>query len=142
MPCLPITSTNYVKLVLPLIEKAKNSIDICVFDWRWYPYDPASPAQRFNQGIVQALRRLVTVRALVNSDAVAFELRAAGADVRKQVSRHLMHLKMMIIDERTVVTGSHNFTQSAFSANQELSVILTGDEVHPAFQEFFNNLYK
>jgi phosphatidylserine/phosphatidylglycerophosphate/cardiolipin synthase-like enzyme len=47
----------------------------------------------------------------------------------------------MIIDDKIVITGSHNFTQSAFDTNFELSVVLESDKDQLDFVQFFNNLY-
>ena len=141
MLCVPIIASQFVEKVIPLVDAAKNSLDTCVFDWRWYPNDPGSPCQRFNQSIVRAVRRGVKVRALVNSQSVAETLRSVGVEVKHHYSAHLLHLKMMIIDQDVVITGSHNYTQSAFSANQELSVVLGGVGQNSEFQQFFDRLF-
>jgi len=47
----------------------------------------------------------------------------------------------MIVDSQIVITGSHNYTQYAFQANLELSVILDGENVTRDFNIFFNNLW-
>jgi phosphatidylserine/phosphatidylglycerophosphate/cardiolipin synthase-like enzyme len=69
-------------------------------------------------------------------------LRSVGAEVKKHLSTHLLHAKLMIIDEDTVITGSHNYTQSAFTANYELSVILTELENIEQFNLFFRNIWQ
>lgn len=141
MQCETLIAGKFVEDSIAIINAAKNSIDVCVFDWRWYPDDPGAPCQRFNQSIVQAARRGVKIRALVNGQRVQQHLSSIGAEVKRHISKHLLHLKMMIIDEKTVITGSHNYTQSAFTSNYELSVILSdGIDVTP-FKEFFDNLW-
>ena len=142
MFCEPVIANEFFKKVVPLLENAKNTIDICVFDWRWYPHDPGNTVQQFNQCLVQAVRRGVKVRALVNSDNIAGQLRAVGVEVKKFISTHLLHCKLMIIDDKIVLTGSHNYTQSAFNANYELSVIL--DDVGPnsEFSKYFLRLWQ
>ncbi len=52
-----IIGKEFPQKVIPLIEQAKTSIDIVVFDWRWYPQDPGASVQLFNQAIVRAVRR-------------------------------------------------------------------------------------
>jgi phosphatidylserine/phosphatidylglycerophosphate/cardiolipin synthase-like enzyme len=140
MQCETIIAGDFVKKVVPLIDSARHTLDLCVFDWRWYPQDPSSPVQLFNQAIVSAVRRGVTVRALVNSDSILTTLRSVGVDAKKFVSGHLLHCKFIILDSTTIITGSHNYTQSAFSSNFELSVVLSdGVDCFP-FQDFFNRL--
>lgn len=128
-------------MVKPLLDEANNSIDICVFDWRWYPSDPAGECQRFNLAILDAVRRGVTVRAIVNNQNVADILKQAGANTKKFRSAHLLHTKLMIIDDKIAITGSHNYTQSAFSANYEVSVIIEDEQVCNQLKIFFNNIF-
>lgn len=142
MQCDPIIATQYVEKVVPLIQEAKHTLDICVFDWRWYPNDVGAACSLFNRSIVDAIHRGVTVRALVNSENIAGTLRAAGAQVKKFVSAHLLHCKMIVIDDKIIVTGSHNFSQSAFQANYELSVILSDGVDTSEFNNFFKSLWQ
>jgi len=136
-----IVATEFVDKVLPIIDNATKSLDICVFDWRWYPNDVGSPAAKFNQAIIRAAKAGVKIRAIVNSDLLAFQLRSVGVETKTHRSKHLLHLKMMIVDEQIVITGSHNYTQSAFAANYELSVILREVEQQSKFQSYFNTLW-
>lgn len=142
MNCETIIAGDFVKKVVPLIDRCLNTLDLCVFDWRWYQNDPGAPVQLFNQSIVRAVKRGVKVRALVNNDNVMGILRSVGVDSKKFISGHLLHCKFMVLDSEVVITGSHNYTQSAFSSNYELSVIL-GDGVNIFdFSNFFNVLWQ
>jgi len=136
-----IIGKEFPNKVIPLIDSAKHSIDIIVFDWRWYPQNPGSPVQLFNQALVRAVRRGVKVRAIANNIEIISTLKNVGVQAKKLVTPRLVHVKMMIIDGQKVILGSHNYTESAFQMNYELSVLL--DEVEPdnQFLEFFNNLY-
>lgn len=136
-----IIAGDFLKKVMPYIKNSKKSIDIIVFDWRWYANEPSKECQQFNQAIVQSARRGVQIRAVVNSDAVAAPLRSAGVSVKKHLSAHLLHAKIMIIDDQIIITGSHNYTQSAMSANYELSVILEDVENINDFKTFFQNIW-
>lgn len=141
MTCEPIIASEFVKKMIPIIDEARQMIDICVFDWRWYPQDPGSVAQLYNQAVIRAIKRGVCVRAIVNSQQVADTLREAGAKTKKHISAHLLHTKLMIVDDSIIITGSHNYTQSAFSANYELSVILRDVVAIGDFSNFFNALW-
>jgi cardiolipin synthase len=141
MTITPIITSRFVEMVKPLIDEAKYSIAICVFDWRWYPSEPASLAQKFNLSILEAVARGVDVRVICNSQYVADVLKEKGAKTKKFVSGHLLHTKLMLIDEKITITGSHNYTQSAFSANYEVSVILDDAESCQQFGQFFKNIW-
>jgi len=136
-----IIGSEFPKKIIPLIDNAVNSIDIIVFDWRWYPQDPGAPVQLFNQAIVRAVRRGVKVRALANNDEIIRTLIANGVDAKRVRSKNLLHCKLMIIDSGLVVIGSHNYTQNAFQINLEVSVVFEDSYAANRLQVFFNNLF-
>jgi len=127
--------------VIPLIQSAKKSIDIIVYDWRWYGDGNGSKVQEFNRAIVARARAGVRVRALVNSDKIKSPLEPLGVKVKKCISSKLLHTKLMIIDEEISILGSHNYTINAFFVNNEASVIIHDRETATKFSEYFSNLY-
>jgi len=136
-----ISGRQFPKKVIPLIEAAKNTLDIVVFDWRWYPFDPGASVQLFNQAIVRAIRRGVKVRAIANNDQIVAILLKEGAQAKRLTTSNLLHCKLMIFDEAKVVIGSHNYTQNAFETNFELSVALDIPAGCLDFFNFFNALW-
>jgi phosphatidylserine/phosphatidylglycerophosphate/cardiolipin synthase-like enzyme len=136
-----IIGKQFPQKVIPLIDEAKRSIDIIVFDWRWYPDDPGNPVQLFNQAIVRAVRRGVQVRAIINNDDITATLKSVGVNAKRFISQKLIHGKTMIIDGEIAIVGSHNYTQYAFTMNYEVSVLVEGREEIAKLTEFFNNLY-
>jgi len=138
----PIIGKEFPEKVIPLIDEAKQTIRIVVFDWRWYPNDPANPVQLFNQALVRATRRGVDIKAITNIDEIVRILNSQKIKAKKLASKTLVHVKMMIIDEKILIIGSHNYTQSAFTMNQEVSVIIRDPEPLGPFIKFFNNLYQ
>lgn len=137
-----LSGRQFPTAVIPLIEKAKNSIDIIVFDWRWYSGEPGESVQLFNQAIRFAQRRKVKVRALVNSAPLVHFLKHQSINAKHVICQKLMHCKMMIIDGKTVITGSHNYTKSAFHLNIELSVLIENDPSIPEFIQFYENIWQ
>lgn len=137
-----LSGREFPAVVKPLIENAKQSIDIVVYAWRWYPSDPGAVCQLFNQAIVQAARRGVKVRAILNDNKTIAALQSLNIDSKKLDTDKIMHAKLIIIDENIVITGSHNYTQFVFQTNLELSVLLSGENIGSGFRDFFNNLWK
>jgi phosphatidylserine/phosphatidylglycerophosphate/cardiolipin synthase-like enzyme len=137
-----IIGRDYPKKVIPLINAAKRSLKIVVFDWRWYPNDPANPAQLFNASIVNAVARGLSVSCISNSADIVKILSSVGCKTRKPISQHLLHVKMIIIDDEILVIGSHNFSQNAFCANFEASVAVSGSEKIVNFVKFFDALWQ
>jgi len=136
----PIFGGDFPIKVLPLIEGAKQSIRIIVFDWRWYPSDPGCACQKFNNSIIRARSRSVAVSVLTNCNDVLNILRKAGIMAKKPFSKRLLHSKIIIIDDKHLVIGSHNYTQSAFTSNFEISAILYNCDDLSLFIQYFNSL--
>jgi len=136
-----IIGSEFPRKVIPLINEAKLSIEIIVFDWRWYPQNPGGSVQLFNQSLVRAVRRKVKIRAITNNNEIISTLTNVGIHAKKVISKKLVHSKMMIIDNRILIMGSHNYTQSAFQMNLETSLIIENQSTVERFLTFFNNLF-
>jgi len=78
---------------------------------------------------------------LANSDDIIKILKEIGCEAKKIISKRLLHCKIMIIDDEIAITGSHNYTQSAFEMNYELSVILKGRENIDDIIKFFEHIF-
>lgn len=138
---LPIISKDFPKVVIPLINSAKYSLDIVVFDWRFYKNDPASPVSEFNSAIACAVRRGVNVRCLVQDDIAVASLKTIGCWAKKLESKRILHTKLLIIDKKRIIIGSHNYTQHAFTSNHEASICVDLKDENNALVQYFNNLF-
>ena len=136
-----IIGKQFPDKVIPLIEAAKSSIKIIVFDWRWYPQDPGNPVQLFNQALIRAKRRGVEIKVIANIADVIHILKSQGIDAKKLDTQRLVHPKMILIDDEIMVLGSHNFTQNSFTMNFEASILVTGRPELDEFLKFFDNMY-
>jgi len=138
---LPIISKDFPKMVIPLIDNALHSIDIVVFDWRFYKHDPGSPVSLFNQSISRACSRGVSVRCLVQNEGVVNNLLKLGCNARMLNTKKVLHTKLLIIDKVGVIIGSHNYTQHAFSSNEEASIFVIMKDENNGLMQYFNNLF-
>ena len=138
---VPIISKDFPKVVIPLIESALHSIKIIVFDWRFYKNDPASPVSLFNQAIARASARGVIVRVLVQSENTIDRLKEIGCNARNINSKRILHTKLLIVDKTRIIIGSHNYTQHAFSSNEEASIFVIMKDENNGLVQYFNNLF-
>lgn len=137
----PIVGSDYPSKVIPLINSAKKTVDIVMYDWRWYPNQPAHPVQRFNIAIVDAIKRGVTVRAIVNRAEILPMLIKVGVKARVTRDHRTLHAKLLFVDDSLLVIGSHNITRNAFTSNIEVSVAVSIPPESTRLQEFFSNLF-
>ncbi|HPK53438.1 MAG TPA: phospholipase D-like domain-containing protein [Smithellaceae bacterium] len=56
-------------------------------------------------------------------------LEAKGVRVFLDSPRKTMHNKLIVIDQRLILLGSHNLTQSALKYNNEMSVLIDRPEL-------------
>ncbi len=136
-----VIGSQFPRVVIPLIDGVQGSIRIVVFDWRFYPTISGSPVSLFNSAIFRAVKRGVSVRALVNNDDAPARLRIAGCEARRLHSTKLLHTKMMVLDDVKVVIGSHNYTQHAFGMNEEASVLVEMPSADNSFVRYFDALW-
>lgn len=124
------------------IKQARKNIDIAVYDWRWYLNRPGRAVQKFNIAILEAVNRGVVVRACVNNKEVIQQLKNGGVQATQYSDTRVLHAKLIWIDEYTLISGSHNFTERAFTNNIEVSTIQTIDtqEDRDRLNLFFNNI--
>jgi len=138
---IPIISKDFSKIVIPLIEKAQHSIDVIVYEWRFYKNDPANAVSLFNQALARACARGVNVRCLVQNAGSMDSLKALGCTARILNSKRILHTKMMLLDRKGVIIGSHNYTQHAFTSNEEASIYVYFNNEATEFIDYFNNLF-
>ena len=69
------------------------------------------------------------------------KLKSGGVDVLQDGNCYIMHHKVIIIDDRTVITGSYNFTGSAERDNDENLVIVDDLALARAYLNEFEQVY-
>ena len=111
-----------VEKITNMIESAKKSIRIAMFTWT---------RPDFAQAAAKAKERGVTVEVVVDSNSgngvgakVVSYLRRHGIPVHLSEGASLLHHKLMLIDDETLVTGSANWTKAAFTQNDDCIIIL------------------
>ncbi len=124
--------------ILALLESATTSADICVF---------TITCDKIARVIRDAARKGVRVRIVTDDDKAmdrgsdVSRLEDAGIPVRVDRTRHHMHHKFAVIDRKTVLTGSYNWTRSAATSNQENVVILEDANLARSFSDEFQKLW-
>jgi len=138
---ITIIGKEFPDIVIPMIEKARKSIDIIVYDWRWYPDQIGAKIQRFNNAIIQSAQKNVKIRTISNSRKTIRVLEKFKIKAKQINTRGIIHTKLMIIDNEVAILGSHNYTMNAFTINLEVSVIIINKEVIERLKQYFINLW-
>lgn len=136
-----ILDNNYADKAKAFVLSAHSEIRVCAYAWRWYDSEPALPIQQLNIEMLRARARGVSLRALVDTEAMAAKFRALGFDVRAVQPTRMLHTKAICIDTRTLILGSHNLTKRANTDNYEMSVAIQEYEAVAQFVEYFDRLW-
>ncbi len=68
-------------------------------------------------------------------------LHCAGASVRQDGNRYLLHHKVIIVDDDTVITGSFNFSRGATKSNDENILIIRDATVAAAYLDEWRRIW-
>ncbi len=148
----PAIASEYPTVVVPLLGATQQSIDVLMYEWKWYTHEKAGGVEKFNLAFQAAARRGVKVRVLLNIESMGHAitiinkrteqyLRMAGCEVRFGNIGVATHAKMIIMDQRVMVLGSHNVSKGSFSKNQEASIIVEGGEAIRPYSDYFETLW-
>lgn len=124
--------------IIDVLHGAKVSVDICVF---------TISDDRITTAIRNAHERGVAVRIISDNDKSNDRgsdidlLQQAGLAVKLDRSPNHMHHKFAIVDDKTLLNGSFNWTRSASEYNEENIVIVDDPHQVAAFSERFEALW-
>jgi phosphatidylserine/phosphatidylglycerophosphate/cardiolipin synthase-like enzyme len=121
--------------LLTLLQEASQSIYFLAYSFT---------ANDLGEAIRHRAADGLTVEGVMDDDQIdsnqgtEYDLfRQAGLDVRRDGSPGLMHHKLIIIDQKIVITGSYNFSASADERNDEnVAIIFSPDAARQYMQEF------
>jgi phosphatidylserine/phosphatidylglycerophosphate/cardiolipin synthase-like enzyme len=124
--------------IIPVVGSATRSIRFLAFSFTDFPLADAM-IQRANNGVDVA-----GVFEKVGSDTDASELRTlhcAGVPVRRDGNGSFMHNKVIVVDERYVITGSLNFSSNAEESNDENVIIIDNPDIARLYMQDFERVW-
>lgn len=128
-----------LQLVLSAIDSATSSIDVASYSFT---------SKKIAQALLNKHRQGVKVRVVMDKSqdsdkySSATFLANSGIPVRINSRYAIQHSKIMIIDERTVETGSFNFSNAAATRNSEnVLVIWNRPELAQQYADYWLRLW-
>lgn len=129
---------DVLRRIVPVIESAQRSIRFMAFSFTEADIANAMIA-RTQAGV--SLRGVFETR---GSETQFSELRALyciGLDVRQDGNPFTFHHKVLIVDERIVVTGSFNWSENATTANDENLLIIEDADLAALYLGEFDRVW-
>jgi phosphatidylserine/phosphatidylglycerophosphate/cardiolipin synthase-like enzyme len=121
-----------------LFNKAQTSIKFLAFSFTDDDYSNTLQ-QVINRGI--PVDGIFETSGSDNSVSEFKTLFCAGAKVRTDGNRFLLHHKVVVIDEKIVITGSTNFTLNGLRENNENTIIIQDTALAKVYLEEFKRLW-
>lgn len=132
---IAVFSPSDSEKVFDLIKSAKYEIDLEVYEFSY---------KLLADALIEARRRNVSVKVILDSSVYQNSgmfkyLLNNGIHVSwASKSFHLTHSKFMIVDNKTVLVGSMNWSENSIKNNREASVIIYSKELSTDFERIFN----
>jgi phosphatidylserine/phosphatidylglycerophosphate/cardiolipin synthase-like enzyme len=121
--------------IVERLSAAQQTIDVLAFAFTSDPVaDELIVAKERNLGV----RVVMENRNTKGTGSEFAKLQDAGVDIHSDGNCYIMHNKVMIIDGRTVITGSFNFTRGAQEQNDENVLIIDDPELAARYTEELN----
>jgi phosphatidylserine/phosphatidylglycerophosphate/cardiolipin synthase-like enzyme len=117
---------NVEDIIVKRIRKARSSICFLAFSFTSDPIGEAMIDQA-KKGV--RVEGILEKRGSDSSESEYNKFRVEGISVRVDKNPKNMHHKVIIIDERIVITGSYNFSKNASRRNDENILIIDSAEI-------------
>ncbi|MGC8578766.1 MAG: phospholipase D-like domain-containing protein [bacterium] len=153
-PCIDVNRTDNIQLLVDQeyyntlmndLSNARKNITVVMYLFKMTGYRSALPDHIINM-LIKKHAQGVNVSVVLNIDRkndlnevkddlnqtnleVAKQLQSKGITVYLDSPQRTTHAKIVVIDDRIVYIGSHNFTQSALKYNHEVSVRIVSTDM-------------
>ncbi|HIE28300.1 TPA: DUF1669 domain-containing protein [Candidatus Poribacteria bacterium] len=130
---------DVVDAIISELKKARKSIFFMAFSFTH---------QKIGQAMIDKYRAGIDVRGIFEKrGSESFysqypKMKAVGISVKQDNNRWILHHKVIIIDGKTVITGSFNFSKNAAKTNEENILIISGNRaIAKTYLDEFDRLY-
>ncbi len=133
---------NPDKKFLSIVKNAQKTIDGAFYDIE---------NMEFTNSIVEAKKRGVKVRLITDSSNMKKDgdirpsirlLKDSGIEIKEDKKSSSMHHKFMIIDNKSLWTGSMNLTTNSIFQHNNDSILIESDKLSANYKAEFNRMYE
>jgi phosphatidylserine/phosphatidylglycerophosphate/cardiolipin synthase-like enzyme len=134
-PAILLTNEDYFPELLKVIDEAQSEIFMSMFSFKVEAHKNSYP-DRILGHLAKAAQRGVKIFVILENTGGPYDklniqnrqtgklLEEKGIKVYYDNPKTATHTKLVVIDERLVLLGSHNLTQAALKYNNEISILL------------------
>ena len=146
-----VTDAQYFQVAKKMIQEAKSSIQVMMFEMGYYDRYPNTPSNLLVKELIDAKKRGVKVEVILevregrdrtternrNTGKI---LSSGGVEVIYDPLFKTTHAKLMVVDGQLALVGSTNWTYYALTNNNEVSVLIRSKEVAKVLVDYFNQV--
>lgn len=146
-----LTDQEYYQSIINDLRNANETILVAMYSMIYDPDDSLDWANDLIRELVYADERGVNVSVVIEYrtywDYMDQNLEAYNYLLAHNVNVHLDsetstdHMKLMIIDDKIVYVGSHNWSESALYYNHETSVKIVSEDIAKIFREYLETTF-
>jgi phosphatidylserine/phosphatidylglycerophosphate/cardiolipin synthase-like enzyme len=146
-----VTDAQYFDVAKKMIQEAKTSIQVMMFEMGYYEKHPNTPSNLLIQELIEAKKRGVKVEVILEiregkdrtterNRQTGKILSESGVEVIYDPLLKTMHAKLMVADGELILLGSTNWVFSSLTNNNEVSVLIRSKEVAKKLIDYFNQV--
>ncbi|OGS21780.1 MAG: hypothetical protein A2252_06540 [Elusimicrobia bacterium RIFOXYA2_FULL_39_19] len=142
---------KYQEVILNEIQNARKEVFVIMYNMKHYPGENNNNVNALINALAEAKNNGVQVKILLeksgfdkelnktNEETAAY-LKQKGVNVKFDSIKTITHSKLIIIDNKTVISSS-NWTLTAIKHSREISAVLPDPEISMKYKEYFNSLW-
>jgi phosphatidylserine/phosphatidylglycerophosphate/cardiolipin synthase-like enzyme len=146
-----VVDAQYFQVAKKMIQEAKSSIQIMMFEMGYYDKYPNTPSNLLIKGLIDAKKRGVKVEVILEvkegrdrtterNRHTGKILSDGGVEVIYDSLFKTTHAKWMVVDGQLALVGSTNWTYYALTNNNEVSVFIRSKQVAKELVDYFNQV--
>ena len=153
-PCVvtPLSGRSYIFKLIEAVALVKFSLDVIQYQWNFYTGKPELDIQKLNRTVIAKAQSGIKIRVVlpkegrdshlttINMGASKY-LTEAGALVKFGYTFPIVHSKLWIFDNETVILGSHNLSSRSVTVNWETSIMVKSPAVALEYRRYFDSLW-
>jgi phosphatidylserine/phosphatidylglycerophosphate/cardiolipin synthase-like enzyme len=146
-----VLDTQYFQVAKKMIQEAKHSIQVMMFEMGYYDKYPNTPSNLLIKELIEAKKKGVKVEVILEAKEgedrttkrnrhTGEILSEGGVEVVYDPLSKTTHTKLMVVDRLFILLGSTNWTYYAMTNNNEASVLIRSKEVAKELIDYFNKV--
>jgi phosphatidylserine/phosphatidylglycerophosphate/cardiolipin synthase-like enzyme len=130
---------NCMELIIANIKEVQQSIRFMAFS---FTHDELGQAVRAKAQAGVTVQGIFETRGSETEFSEFGSMKQAGLDVWQDGNPYTLHHKVFILDDKTVVTGSLNFSENAANSNDENVLIIHNADIAKQYVAEFERVYQ